>query len=191
MPMGPTTPDAQIATLGQRVAGVEAAVDGIRKDIHSLVNKFDEKSAFPWGAASFALASVGVMGAVVVWAFSAYVNQIQVSQESADRRIELLASVVVPRAELEDRRIVSSERTSRIEADIIDIRSSIVPRGEHEERWRSTEARDSELKEQIDDLEANVAAMYTPGRAFSDIMERLDRLERFRLLDNSSRRPME
>lgn len=163
--------------VGARVTALERQYTAISSKLDALTEKMDARRAVPWGAIGTGVAMLAFLGGIVIWAFSAYILQIQVAQQSADRRIEQLAMVTVPRAELDDRRIVSNARTDRIEADILRIQEGIVPRGEHSERWRSTDAEIAGVQRQLDQLRADFGGTYSLKDALRDLQQRLERIE--------------
>lgn len=181
-----TVHSSDFGALETRVSVLSDEVHGIRQSIVSLHSKIDQQRAIPWGAVTTGLGALGLLGAVVIWAFTAYISQIQTAILTTDQRITSLTSLIVPRAELEDRRIVSNQRLERIEASLDRLADSAVPRGELEERWRAQDAQVLNVQRQVDQVRNDFGSSYSLKDALSGIEGRLDRLESIRLRPASS-----
>lgn len=179
-----------IGALEARVTVLSEEIHNVRQSITSLHAKFDQGRATPWGAVTAGLAALGLIGAVVVWAFGAYTTQINSNQQAMMGSIEKLANVVVPRAELEDRRAISNQRIDRMDRDIEKLEMAQVSRGEMQEHWRAQETGDLQIQKQIDDIRATFGSSYSLKDALSEIQARIERLERIRLTGAMERVPV-
>lgn len=166
---------AEHAALTQRVTGVEAGIESIRKDIHGLVSKFDERSRMPWGTLLAAAtlfwmvitSFVTIGGGVVAWGL--------LSQNA-----NIVKSLDDFRETYESNRLVSREDTNAKFAEIHDQLSRSVPRQEHERVWSAQLSTDSDQQRQLDEIKTQLSSLYGARDFFKDVQDRLDRLERGR-----------
>lgn len=168
--------------LKANVEHLSEAVQGIRQSIGGLHAKLDERQKTPWSAIGAGIGFLAFIGIFLLFGFNAYVGSIRDAQDRTQVQIDRLAEITVPRAELEDRRSISGQRTERIESDIQRLNEGIVPRGEHEERWRSFAAEDTNLQRQIDQTNTKIDSLIPASGVIESLADRLDRLERIRLM---------
>lgn len=166
----------EYAALQQRVTGVESAVESIRKDIHSLVSKFDERSKMPWGtvlagATLFWMvitSFVTIGGGVVAWGL---LSQNQNMVKALDEfKAGYTADQILRRQDV-------SAEFARIDAAL----ARSVPREEHQQIWLAQSNTDRDQQRQIDEIKAQIAEFYGVRDFFKDLQDRLDRLEQERL----------
>lgn len=163
---------SEVAALTQRVTGVEAAVESIRKDIHGLVSKFDERSKMPWGTLLAGLtlfwmvitSFVTIGGGVVAWGLT---------QQNAN----IVKTLDEFKATYENNRILSRQdydaRFARVDATLM----TSVPRGEHEQIWAADAQRFLELQRQIDETKTALGSTYSLRDYIGRLTERIDTLE--------------
>jgi len=176
------TPDAQFAALSQRVTGLDAAVESIRKDIHALVSKFDERSRMPWGTLLAAAtlfwmvitSFVTIGGGVVAWGLLSQNANIvksldEFKQGYADNRL-------IARQDGESRNADIRSEFARVDG----VLSRSVPREEHQQIWLAQSNTDRDQQRQIDEVKQQLSGLYGARDFFKDVQDRLDRLERTR-----------
>lgn len=174
--MASGTPDAQYAALQQRVTGIEQSIGALTAQIHSLTSAINERSKTPWAiiisGAGTSLVAISLVGGLIAWG--------QSTQNAA-----LNSKLDDFRQAYADNRLVSRQdndaKFSRVDASL----ARTVPREEHLQMWTAQSRTDMDQQRQIDQIRADLAQVYTPARAFEDLKERLDRLERFRLADQT------
>ena len=163
----------EIAALTQRVTGLDAAVESIRKDIHSLVSKFDERSRMPWGTLLAAAtlfwmvitSFVTIGGGVVAWGL--------LSQNA-----NIVKSMDEFRSTYDSNRIVSREDNNAKFAEITGAIARSVPREEHQQIWQAQAHTDQDQQRQLDEIKNQLSGLYGARDFFKDVQDRLDRLER-------------
>lgn len=166
---------SEVAALTQRVTGVEAAVESIRKDIHGLVTKFDERSRMPWGTLIAGLtlfwmvitSFVTIGGGVVAWGILG-------RMDNSDKRMDAF------QATYDANRLVLRQDNAAIFADIREQLSRSVPREEHQQIWQAQANTDKDQQRQIDEVKNQLSGLYGARDFFKDVQDRLDRLERQR-----------
>lgn len=164
---------SEVAALTQRVNNVEAGIESIRKDIHGLVSKFDERSKMPWGTLLAGLtlfwmvitSFVTIGGGVVAWGLS---------QQNAN----IVTSLADFKNTYENNRVVNRQDTSAAFADVRSQLARSVPREEHEQIWLAQSNTDKDQQRQIDEVKNQLSSLYGARDFFKDVQERLDRLER-------------
>lgn len=164
---------SEVAALTQRVNNVEAGIESIRKDIHGLVSKFDERSKMPWGTLLAGLtlfwmvitSFVTIGGGVVAWGLS---------QQNAN----IVSTLVDFKTTYENNRVVNRQDTNAAFADVRAQLSRSVPREEHEQIWLAQSNTDKDQQRQIDEVKNQLSSLYGARDFFKDVQERLDRLER-------------
>lgn len=163
---------SEVASLTERVRGVEAAVESIRKDIHSLVSKFDDRSRMPWGtilagATLFWMiitSFVTIGGGVVAWGLF--------SQNAA-----IVASLNEFKTGYEaDRLLARQDNDARI-AEIKEALSRSVPREEHQRVWSGYDQRFADHQRQIDEQKNALGSTYSLRDYIQRLTERLDTIE--------------
>ncbi|QAZ46749.1 hypothetical protein [Mesorhizobium sp. Pch-S] len=164
---------SEVAALTQRVTGVEAAVESIRKDIHGLVSKFDEKSKTPWATI---LAGAGLLFTVMT-SFVTVVGGV-VAWGLMQQNSNIVSSLNDFRATYENNRVVNRQDTNAAFADIKAQQARSVPREEHQQIWLSQANTDKDQQRQIDEVKNQLSSLYGARDFFKDVQERLDRLER-------------
>lgn len=165
--------DAQIAALTQRVTGVEAAVDSIRKDIHSLVTKFDERSRMPWGTLLAAAtlfwmvitSFVTIGGGVVAWGL--------LSQNA-----NIVSNLNEFKQSYEANRLISRQDTNAKFAEVSEALARSVPREEHQRVWAAQLSTDDDQQRQIDETKAVIASLYGVKDFFKEMSEWRNRTDK-------------
>jgi hypothetical protein len=163
---------AEHAALTQRVTSVEAGVESIRKDIHALVSKFDERSKMPWGTLLAGLSLfwmvitsfVTIGGGVVAWGLLSLIDNMATDQR--DFRDEVLSALrdipatYVSRNEWSERNLARNEEVTNL----------------RDARIRA----DQDIQRQIDqlrqDFQAFAASMGNGRDTISDLKKEQDRL---------------
>lgn len=164
---------SEVAALTQRVTGVEQAVDSIRKDIHSLVTKFDERGKMPWGTLLAAAtlfwmvitSFVTIGGGVVAWGLLSQNANIVKAMDDFKNTYE-------------NNRLVTREDNNANFAEIHAELSRSVPREEHQQIWDAQDNTDRDQQRQLDEVKSQLSGLYGARDFFRDVQERLDRLER-------------
>lgn len=203
---------SRILVLSQRTATLESAVGDVRRELSNSVqginqaigamsSKVDErfnslasamaernKTQWPviWSAigVSFAVLAYFVTQALEpIKSNQARFEQtvVQLSTET-NRTIEALTAKSVTRDELDWRAARGAEDRTRTEAAIADLRASDVSRAEWMERNRARDSEITELSRRIDEVRQQMGSVYGTRDVLLDLRERLDRLERDRLI---------
>lgn len=181
-----------IGALEQRVYGIEksqtALVERINEMAHGFEGRFDrlaasleartadlssaiEKRSSPqWQAVSVGVTLIGMVGLIVY-----SLIQTQIARHGED--IDLLQAQIVPRAEIDDRREISGQRTERIEADIQRLIASTYPREVHLERWAAFSAELDHHREEMKAIREDVTAISPTGSVLDSLADRIGRLE--------------
>jgi hypothetical protein len=177
-----TVSAAEHAALTQRVTGVEAAVESIRKDIHGLVSKFDERSRMPWATI---LAGAGLMFTVMTTFTTALVAAASWGLQS--QNAYMVKSLDEFKAIYGENRVIARQDNEARNADIraefarVDgVLSRSVPREEHQQIWLAQSNTDRDQQRQIDEVKQQLSSLDGARDFFKDVQDRLDRLERSR-----------
>lgn len=185
----PTGNGYNVGALEERVTGLERGVAAIGASVDRLANEVRDRQKFPWGAASFALGVLGLLGAVVVFGFMAYIGAIQGSQDRLQAQLSTWIDNSVSRSELEERRAATATRFDRLEDAVLRLTDGIVTRGEHESKWDAETASASNLQRQIDQIRTDLGSSFSLNDALKDISDRIARLEELRLQMSVGRNP--
>lgn len=163
---------SEVAALTQRVTGVEAAVESIRKDIHGLVSKFDERTRTPWGTL---LAGAGLLFTVM----STFVTMLvaAVAWGLLSQNANMVKSLdEFKAANVGDRILFRQDIDTRF-ARVDGILARSVPREEHEQIWAADAQRFLELQRQLDETKAALGSTYSLRDYIARLTQRLDTLE--------------
>lgn len=179
---------SEVATLRERVGGLDNVVEAIRKDIRDLAMKFDERSRMPWGtliaAATFFWAVitsfVTIGGGVVAWGLAQQTGNITKSLD--EFKITYESNRIIAR---QDNAAAAAASKAEIDSELARIDAALarsVPREEHQQIWDAQKERDmeqdrareatlSEHQRQLDELKAANASLYGARDYFKDISE--------------------
>lgn len=169
----PAVSPSEVAALSQRVTGVEAAVDSIRKDIHGLVSKFDERSRPPY---TTFIAGAGLLFTVMT-SFTTIVGGV-IAWGLLSQNANIVKSLDEFKATYESNRTILRQDLEARFAKIDSAMARSVPREEHQQIWLAQSNTDRDQQRQIDEIKAQLASLYGVRDFFKDVQDRLDRLER-------------
>lgn len=161
----------RIGILSQRTTNLETLVQSINHSIGAMSSKVDERfnalaanmaerSRPQWQALGVMLTVLIVLGGLVYWPIRETTNDLKNSvltlAQETNRSFELLGAKMVTREELDWRAARGTEDRERINAAVIDVRSTMVPRNEWMERNAS---RDHDIQNIRDAQAAAVMAV--------------------------------
>lgn len=188
--------DAVTAQLGERVTNLgrrqtdlegemragfkamESAVTSLanetRTSIAALSTNLAERNKPQWQALGVALTFAAMLGGL------AY---LPIREATGDLKtaVSLLSERMITRQEMDWRQARSAEDRGRMEAAIVDLRSSQVPRAELERVWAGFDQRFTDHQRQLDDVKQAQGSVYGARDVLLDLRERVDRMERQRL----------
>ena len=171
-------------TYDGRLEVLENDVSGIKSGISLIMQKLDARSSINWQPIGILVTVLGIIGGMgFTW-----INSGQGRLELLIAKVEARSEAYVPRADLDKRFDVISQRrddlqrasdarVERIERDIDTMQKSIVPRGEHGEVWAGQRVKDEALQRQIDQVRKDVSDLNTPRDTIQGILRRLDELD--------------
>lgn len=188
--------DAVTAQLGERVTNlgrrqtdleaemrasfksVETAVASLanetRSSIAALSTNLAERNKPQWQALGVALTFAAMLGGL------AY---LPIREATGDLKtaVGMLSERMISRQEMDWRQARSAEDRGRMEAAIVDLRSSQVPRAELERVWAGFDQRFMDHQRQLDDVKQAQGSVYGARDVLLDLRERVDRMERQKL----------
>lgn len=180
----------RVTNMGRRINDVEvemragfnqlgnslsSSTNETRTSIAALSASMAERSRPQWQALSVMLGVVVILGGLVYW---------PIREATADQKaaLALVAEKMVTRDELDWRAARGAEERARTDAAIADLRASDVTRAEWQERNRARDGEIAELSRRIDEVRQQMGSVYGTRDVLLDLRERLDRLERDRLI---------
>lgn len=188
--------DAVTAQLGERVTNLgrrqtdleaemragfkamESAVTSLanetRTSIAALSTNLAERNKPQWQALGVALTFAAMLGGL------AY---LPIREATGDLKtaVGMLSERMITRQEMDWRQARSAEDRGRMEAAIVDLRSSQVPRTELERVWAGFDQRFTDHQRQLDDVKQAQGSVYGARDVLLDLRERVDRMERQKL----------
>lgn len=188
--------DAVTAQLGERVTNLgrrqtdleaemragfkamESAVTSLanetRTSIAALSTNLAERNKPQWQALGVALTFAAMLGGL------AY---LPIREATGDLKaaVGMLSERMISRQEMDWRQARSAEDRGRMEAAIVDLRSSQVPRAELERVWAGFDQRFTDHQRQLDDVKQAQGSVYGARDVLLDLRERVDRMERQKL----------
>lgn len=188
--------DAVTAQLGERVTNLgrrqtdleaemragfkamESAVTSLanetRTSIAALSTNLAERNKPQWQALGVALTFAAMLGGL------AY---LPIREATGDLKtaVGMLSERMITRQEMDWRQARSAEDRGRMEAAIVDLRSSQVPRAELERVWAGFDQRFADHQRQLDDVKQAQGSVYGARDVLLDLRERVDRMERQKL----------
>lgn len=170
-------PRYDVGALWSRVDTLSDEVHGIRQSISSLHQKLDDRQKTPWAAIGAGIAFLAFISVFILYGFNAYVGAIRDAQDRTQIQIDRLTAVVVPRAELEDRREIANQRTERIEADLLRLQGNVYPREVHLERWSAFTAELNHIREEQSEQRDQFNQLYPTSNVLENVLQRIERLE--------------
>jgi hypothetical protein len=191
--------DAVTAQLGERVTNLgrrqtdleaemragfkamESAVTSLanetRTSIAALSTNLAERNKPQWQALGVALTFAAMLGGL------AYLP-IREATSDLKTAVGMLSERMITRQEMDWRQARSAEDRGRMEAAIVDLRSSQVPRTELERVWAGFDQRFTDHQRQLDDVKQAQGSVYGARDVLLDLRERVDRMERQKLSSN-------
>ena len=179
---------SEVATLRERLGGLDNVVEAIRKDIRDLAMKFDERSRMPWGtliaAATFfwlvITSFVTIGGGVVAWGLAQQNGNIIKSLD--EFKLTYDSNRIISR---QDNDAKAAAAKAEIDSELARIDAALsrsVPREEHQQIWDAQKSRDmeqdrareaiaSEHQRQLDELKQTNASLYGARDFFKDISD--------------------
>lgn len=172
---------ARYAALDERVTNLRTSMVNLEGEMRSGFTTLNshlssistemragQKTAWPviWSA-------IGVSFAILVAVGSQALSPVRETVSDVKEQI----GKMITREELDARSARSAEDRARIEAALIDLRTTMVTRNEWMERNGSRDHQIESIEREISDLKAASAATYNVRDVILDLRERLDRLE--------------
>lgn len=163
---------ADHAALTQRVNGIENGVESIRKDIHALVTRFDERTRTPWGTL---LAGAGLLFTVM----STFVTMLvaAVAWGLLSQSANLIKSQDEFKAIYQSNRALDRQDIDAEFARIDGVLARSVPREEHQQIWAAESQRFIELQRQVDEAKTALGSTYSLRDYIQRLTARIDTLE--------------
>lgn len=160
-----------------------------RSSIAALGTSISERSRPQWQALGVMVSVVVVLGGLVYWPIRESTNDlkaqdietsrlIQSLTSETSKAIQSLAANTVTRQEMDWRAQRGVEDRNRMEAAVVELRTSTVDRNEWMERNRAYDQQAADFNRRLDELRQDFGSVYGTRDVIQDMKRELDELRR-------------
>jgi hypothetical protein len=154
-------------------SNMNSGFQSLNANVNALSNEIRNNSRTPWPVIWTA---IGVCFAILAGVTTFFYGTLAKGQDRLDVAITRIAEGTVTQQEMLWRTTRGQEDRSRIEAALVDIRSSAVTRNEWGERNRARDHEVADLSRRVDELRQEVGGTYGTRDVILDLKKELDTL---------------